>query len=53
MHRRSTPPNVEVDTRDESKDLPGDTLVRSPVFDDGEKMDVQGNQAHIVSRKPA
>ena len=47
------PPDVEVDTRDESKDLPGDTLVRSPVFDGGENMDVQGNQAHVVSRKPA
>ena len=47
------PPDVEVDTRDESKDLPGDTLVRSPVFDSGENMDVPGNQAHIVSGKPA
>ena len=47
------PPDVEMDTRDESKDLPGDTLVRSPVSDDGENMDVQGNQAQIVSRKPA
>ena len=47
------PPDVEADTRDESKDLPGDTLVRSPVFDGGENMDVQGNQTHIVSRKPA
>ena len=47
------PPDVEVDTRDESKDLPGDTLVPSPVFDGGESMDVQGNQAHIVSRKAA
>ena len=47
------PPDVEVDTPDESKDLPGDTLVRSPVFDHGENRDVQGNQAHIVSRKPA
>ena len=47
------PPDVEVDTRDQSKDLPGDTLVRSPVSDGGENMDVQGNQAHIVSRKPA
>ena len=47
------PPDVEVDTRDESKDLPGDTLVRSPVFDHGENRDVQGNQAHIVSGKSA
>ena len=47
------PPDVGVDTRDESKDLPGDTLVRSPVFDGGENMDVQGNQADIVSSKPA
>ena len=46
-------PDVEVDTQNESKDLAGDTLVRSPVFDGGEKMDVPGNQAHIVSRKPA
>ena len=46
-------PDVEVDARDESKDLPGDTLVRSPVFDDGENMDIKGNQAHILSRKPA
>ena len=47
------PPDMEVDTRDESKDLPGDTLIRSPVFDHGKNMAVQGNQAHIVSRKPA
>ena len=47
------PPDVEVDTRDESKDLPGDTLVRAPAFDGGENMDFQGTQAHIGSRKPA
>ena len=47
------PLDVEVDTRAESKDLTGDTLVRSPVFGSGESMDIQGNQAHIVSRKPA
>ena len=47
------PPDVEVGTRDESKDLPADTLVPSPFFDGGENMDVQDNQAHIVSRKPA
>ena len=47
------PPDVEGDTQDESPDLPGDTLVQSPALDDGENMDVQGNQAHIVSRKPA
>ena len=29
------PTDVEVDTRDESKDLPGDNLVRSPVLDCG------------------
>ena len=45
--------DVEVDTRDESKDLPGHTLVRSPVFTGVENMDLQGNQAHLVSRKPA
>ena len=47
------PPDVEVDTRDESKDLPGDTIVWSPVFDGVEKMDLPGNAAHPVSRKPA
>ena len=47
------PPDVEVDTRDESKGLPGDTPVRSLLSDGGETLDVQGNQAHIVSRKPA
>ena len=47
------PTDVEMDTRDESKDLPGATLVRSPGFDGGENLDVQGNQAHIVCRKPA
>ena len=46
------PPDVEVDTRDGSKDLPGDTLVWSRVFDGDENMDVHGNQAHIVSTKP-
>ena len=44
---------MEVNTRDESKGLLGDTLIRGQVFEDGEKMHVQGNQAHIVSRKPA
>ena len=44
------PPDVEVDIQHESKELPGDTLIRSPVFDHGENRDVQGNQAHIVSR---
>ena len=29
------PPDVEVDTWDESQGLPGDTLIRSPVFDHG------------------
>ena len=47
------PPDVEVNIWDESKDLPAHTLARSPVFDDGENMDVRGNQAHIVSGKPA
>ena len=47
------PPDVEVDTGDESKDLTDDTLLRSPAFDGGEKLNIQGNQAHIVSRKPA
>ena len=42
-----------MDTRDESKHLPADTLVRSSVFDGGENMDVQGNQAHRVFRKLA
>ena len=46
------PPDVEVDTWDESKDLRGDTLVWSPFFYGGENMDVQGNPAHPVSRKP-
>ena len=47
------PPDVDVDTQHELKDLSGDTLVRSPVFDGGENMDFQGNQAHIAFRKPA
>ena len=47
------PPDVKVDTLDESEDLRGDTLVRSPLSDSSEITDVQGNQAHIVSRKPA
>ena len=47
------PPDVEADAWDESKDLPGDTPVRSPPSDGGESFDVQGNQADIVSRKPA
>ena len=47
------PPDGELDKQEESKDLPGDTLVRSPVFDPGANMDVQGNQAHNVSWKPA
>ena len=47
------PSYVKVNTRDESKDLPGDTFVMSPVFDHGKNMDVQGSQAHIVSKKPA
>ena len=46
-------PDVEVDTRDESKDVPGDSVIWSPVFDPGGKTDVKGNQAHIVFRKPA
>ena len=46
------PRDVKVDPQDESKDLPGDTLVRSTVFDHGESMEVQGNQAHTVSRRP-
>ena len=53
MYPKSTMLDVEVDTRDESKDLPGETPVRSPVFDVGENMDFRGKQAHIVSRKPA
>ena len=53
MYLKSTPPDVEVHTRDESKELPGDTLVRSPLLDRGENMDVQGNQAHIFSGKLA
>ena len=47
------PPDVEVDTQDVSKDPPGDTLLLSPVFDGGGNREVQRNQAHIVSRKPA
>ena len=47
------PPDVEVEIQDESKDLPGATLILSPGFDDGENMGVQCNQAHIVSSKPA
>ena len=45
--------DVEVDTRGQSKDLPRDTVVWSPIFDSCENMDVQGNQAHIASRTPA
>ena len=41
------PPDVQVGTRHESKDLPGDILVWSPVFDHRENMDVQGDQAHL------
>ena len=46
-------PDVKVDNWVESKDLPSDTLARSPGLNVRENMDVQGNQAHIVSRKPA
>ena len=53
MYLKSTPPDVGVHTRNESKDLPSNTVVRSPVLDGNENMDVQGNEAHIVFRKPA
>ena len=38
------PPDVKVDTPDESEDLRGDTLVRSPHSDSSEFTDVQGNK---------